>query len=224
MANRAYASVWCHGLTEETLAVVFQKLLDTVPFSATAPGFASLVLRAVDPSHAPLLELDLRSHPATAEELIEVCGEQFRPDAALETHAHWDLWTCDLATGRWEQKPQRVDIVCRGEDYDDGSFAQDGHFCADVGFEHLFTGHAGLLAARRGDAAGPQHPAEAEFLQLMSQPEHLREYHQRTRENVHRLQDWARQMETAAPVERYLLWSEGEENFEARIDEILTLR
>jgi hypothetical protein len=31
-------------------------------------------------------------------------------------------------------------------------------------------------------------------------------------------------VEQALPVERYRLWSEGEENFEARLDEILAVR
>jgi hypothetical protein len=36
--------------------------------------------------------------------------------------------------------------------------------------------------------------------------------------------NWIRAVEGALPVERYRLWSEGEENFEARLDEILALR
>jgi hypothetical protein len=35
---------------------------------------------------------------------------------------------------------------------------------------------------------------------------------------------WMRAVEEALPVERFRLWSEGEENFEARLDEILDLR
>jgi hypothetical protein len=31
-------------------------------------------------------------------------------------------------------------------------------------------------------------------------------------------------VESALPVERYRLWSEGEENFEARMEEILATR
>jgi len=35
-------------------------------------------------------------------------------------------------------------------------FAESGHFMVDLGFEHLFTGHAGLLAAESGRVAEPQ--------------------------------------------------------------------
>jgi hypothetical protein len=36
--------------------------------------------------------------------------------------------------------------------------------------------------------------------------------------------NWMRAAETAVPAERSRLWSEGEENFEARLDEILAAR
>jgi len=59
---------------------------------------------------------------------------------------------------------------------------------------------------------------------MMSQPENLQAYQEKTRENIKKLYDWIAQVETALPVERYQLWSEGEENFEARIEEILAAR
>jgi hypothetical protein len=58
----------------------------------------------------------------------------------------------------------------------------------------------------------------------MASPERLREYHQRTRENIQILLHWLREAETAVPLVRYKLWSEGEENFESRVDEILAVR
>jgi hypothetical protein len=94
----------------------------------------------------------------------------------------------------------------------------------DLGFEHLFTGHAGLLTADAGRVAEPQHPEEARFLMWMSQPQNLREYQEKTRENIQKLMGWMRAVEGTLPVERFRLWSEGEENFEARLDEILAVR
>jgi hypothetical protein len=58
----------------------------------------------------------------------------------------------------------------------------------------------------------------------MSQPQNLREYQLKTRENIQKLMGWMGAVEEALPVERFRLWSEGEENFEARIDEILAVR
>jgi hypothetical protein len=95
---------------------------------------------------------------------------------------------------------------------------------ASLGFEHLFTGHAGLLTGENGHVAEPQSPEEARFLMRMSQPQNLREYQEKTRENIQQLMGWMRTVEETLPVERVRLWSEGEENFEARLDEILAVR
>ena len=53
---------------------------------------------------------------------------------------------------------------------------------------------------------------------------HLREYRDRTRENISRLLRCVHAVQTALPVTRFVLWSEGEENFEARLDHILAAR
>jgi hypothetical protein len=52
----------------------------------------------------------------------------------------------------------------------------------------------------------------------------LNQYHAKTRENIQQLFDWVEAIERALPVERSELWSEGEENFEARLDAILAQR
>ena len=55
----------------------------------------------------------------------------------------------------------------------------------------------------------------------MAWPENLEKYRDGTRENVRRLLEWMRRIEGAIPLERVQLWSEGEENFEARVKEII---
>ncbi len=224
MANRAFVSVWTKGFAEATMLGQFERLLETVPFSAERPGITELVIRAVDPTETSLVERDLRSHPLDAASLMELAGGHTHADSAYEVWAHWDLWIYDAASGRWQLRPQPLGIICHGEEYDGGAYAEAGHFQAEIGFEHLFTGHVGLLGGRAPSVTPPQHPAEAEFLAVMTRPENLPGYHQRTRENIQKLMDWMRVVEEALLVERYRLWSEGEENFEARLDEILAVR
>ena len=52
----------------------------------------------------------------------------------------------------------------------------------------------------------------------------LQRYQEKTRENIRTLLDWVRKIEKAGPVDRIRLWSEGEENFEARLEDILVAR
>jgi hypothetical protein len=123
-------------------------------------------------------------------------------------------------------KPEPLRLTCHGPEYDGGLAASEGHFTADLGFEHFFTGHGGLLAP--GAASNPfessDHPLEHTFRQWMSVPANLKEYHAKTRANIQLLFNWVEAIEQALPVERSELWSEGEENFEARLDAILGQR
>lgn len=221
MANRAYASIWAADFSEETLIERWKQFLETVPFSSEQRGFTELVIRAVDTTETAIFEQDLRSGEYGAEVLAELAREHAHSDCAYETQAFWDLWTYDEGTGVWKQKPQPIGIICYGTDFDEGMWKEQGHFLVDAGFEHFFTGHAGLLGFRRKNAEPAKHPEEAAFVALMSQPENLQEYQEKTRQNIRKLYDWMTRVEQAIPVERYQLWSEGEENFEARMEEIL---
>ena len=206
MANHAYASLWLTEFDEATRIERLERLLETVPPSKTRPGFTSLVIRAVEPSLPPIAEYELREAPATAAQIAAFACE----------HAE---------SGRWNDTPQPVEISSYGLEYDDGISAADlGHFLLDAGFEHFFTGHAGLLGTSGTRIVTAEHPAEREFLSAMARPENLRGYYERTRENIQRLLRWASAAQAALPIERMRLYSEGEENFEARLDEILAVR
>jgi hypothetical protein len=225
VTNRAYASFWTREYSEELMLDRFERWLETAPRSAEQPGFANLIVRAIDASETPLLEHDFRGGEADAAAVIALAREHRSADCAYETEAYWDLWQPNLETGAWQRVPQRLQLTCHGSEYDGGVALELGHFMAILGLEHFFTGHAGLLGVR-GAAASAAEPAddiEARFLQRMSDQAHLREYHEKTRENIQQLLNWTRAVEQAFPVERTQLWSEGEENLEARLDEILAV-
>ena len=224
MPNRAYASVWVRDFNEENMLSHLEHFLATVPLASTPPGFTGLVIRAVDFTETPVEEHDLRGYLTTPAEVVNLAKNQLAGDVCYEVGARWDLWIRDKETASWKLQPERMDIFCYSPEYDGGVFAESGHFMVDLGFEHLFTGHAGLLSAENGRVSEPQHPEEARFLMWMSQPQNLREYREKTRENIQKLMGWMRGVEEALPVERFRLLSEGEENFEARLDEILAVR
>lgn len=224
MANRAYVSAWAGEYSEETQLAQFGRLLETVPLPESWRGFTSLVVRAVDAAESPLREWDLRSLPVGAADIMDLLREHSGGDMAYEVHAPWELWTFDMETGRWKRTPQVLEITCHGSEYDSGIAAEQGHFLIGIGFEHLFTGHAGLLGNHAGESAEAAQSEEEKFLAAIRTPERLHEYHERTRENIQYLFRWLQEAEAAVPLERYRLWSEGEENFEARLDEILAVR
>ena len=127
---------------------------------------------------------------------------------------------------KWKHQPEPLVLTCHGLEYDNGIAATEGHFVADLGFEHFFTGHGGLLAP--GAASNPfdssDHPVEHTFRRWMALDANLKAYHDKTRENIKQLFDWMEAIERALPVKRSELWSEGEENLEERLDAILAPR
>jgi len=224
MSNHAYLSIWYKQFDEEHLLEQFSTFLTTVPFSASKPGFSYLTVRAVDASEAPVLEQDLRSVPLDPAGAVEIVRDHLHSDCSYEVEANWDLWVFDPGSAKWKTEPQPVEIYSYGETYDEGYWRENGHIEVNLGFEHLFTGHARLLGIRAGARAAAESSEEARFLEAMAWPENLQAYEEKTRQNVRKLLDWVRRIEKTGAVDRVKLWSEGEDNFEARLEEILAVR
>ncbi len=226
MANHAYLRVWTRDFSLQTMIAEFARFLTTAPLSSSRGIFEELVVQAVDPGEAPLAEWDLRPSNAGPAEVAAMAAQHLNSDTAYIATASWDLWGFDLETLKWQRKPEPLELACHGPDYDDGIAASAGHFQANLGFEHFFTGHGGLLtpAPSTRPSNSSEHPVEHTFRQWMTVSSNLKEYHAKTRENIQQLFLWVEAIERALPVERTELWSEGEENMEARLDEILAQR
>jgi len=222
MANRAYASFWTRNYSEDVLLERFERFLEALPLTSKDSSFLSLTVRAVSPAETPLVEHDLRGTNANPAAIAALAREQLSTDCAYEVEAAWPLWSWDTEHSRWGRQPERLLLTCQGPEYDDGAADASGHFLIDAGLEHLYTGHGGLLGSRVPPALTGD-PTESEFLTLMSEEQNLREYHEKTRENIQQLMNWVQNVERALPIERLALWSEGEENLEARLDDILAV-
>lgn len=221
MANKAYLNVWCKNFPEDLIIERFGAFLETVPFSASRPGFTTLTIRAVDVSEPTVLEMDLRVMPLDVAGIMGIVREHVHEDCSFETGTYWDLALFEAESGKSKVEPQALELFCRGEHYGDELWRQSGHFEVNLGFEHFFTGHGGVLGLRRGPNAPAQSLEEARFLESMAWPDNLEKYRESTRENVRKLLGWVRRIEGAIPAERVQMWSEGEENFEGRLKELV---
>jgi hypothetical protein len=226
MANRAYLRVWTRDFSETTMIAQFARFLATVPLPESRQYFDELVAQAVDPTEPPVAEWDVHDGTYGAPEIAALAAQHLNADTTFIVYAKWDLWTFDVDTVKWKRGPQPLIVSCNGLEYDNGAAASEGHFVADLGFEHLFTGHGGILApaAATNPFDNSDHPVERTFRSWMSVEGNRKEYAGRTRENIQQLMNWVEAVSRALPVERSELWSEGEENFEARLDAILALR
>lgn len=225
MANRAYLRIWTRGFSEATMVEQFVRFLASVPHSTDGQHFMNLIVQPIDATEPPAGEWDLRGEKFGPAETAALAMQYLHDDTAYFVSARWDLWQFDLQSMKWGKSPAPLSLVCRGPEYDGGIAKSEGNFQADLGFEHLFTGHAGLLGTVAGGSAvtvlpGAEDPVEQTFLRWMTTESNRREYHQKTRENIQQLFDWMGTIERALEVERMQLTSEGEENFEARLDAI----
>ena len=218
--------VWTRDFSEATMIAEFARFLTTAPLAESRQFFNELIVQAVDATEAPVAEWDVHDGTYGAPEIAALAAQHLNSDTSYIVHARWDLWTFDVDTLKWKRGPQTLILTCNGPDYDDGAATTEGHFTADLGFEHLFTGHAGILApgAASNPLDGSDHPIEKTFRSWMSVEANRREYAGKTRENIQHLMNWVESVSRALPVERSELFSEGEENFEARLDAILALR
>ena len=218
--------VWTRDFSETTLIAEFARFLATAPLSASENAFKELVVQPIDATELSLAEWDLKDLGYGPAEVAALAVQHLHPDSAYIATARWDLWSFDVESLKWMNKSEPLMLACHGPEYDGGIAASEGHFTADLGFEHFFTGHGGLLAP--GAASNPfessDHPLEHTLRQWMSVPGNLKEYHAKTRANIQQLFSWVESIEQALPVERSQLWSEGEQNFEARLDAILAQR
>jgi hypothetical protein len=235
MANHAYLRVWTRDFSLQTMIAEFARFLTTAPLSACHDTFDELIVQALDSGETPIAEWDLRPLKTGPAEVAAMAAQHLNSDSAYIASSAWDLWTFDMDTLKWQRKPEPLELTCHGLDYDDGIAASAGHFQADLGFEHFFTGHGGLLTPETSSNSSKsynspnssnslEHPVEHTFRQWMAASNNLKEYHAKTRENIQQLFLWVEAIERALPVERTELWSEGEENMEARLDEIVAQR
>jgi hypothetical protein len=175
--------MWTREFSRETMIAQFVRFLATVPLSAPRNSFDQLIIQAIDHTETPVSEWDMRDGTFGAAEVAAIAAQHIHDDTGYVVEANWDLWTFESETLKWKQGPHPLQIVCRGTEYDGGAFAADGNFSVDLGFEHLYTGHAGILAP--GAASNPfdssDHPIEKTFRQWMSVDANKREYAAKTR-------------------------------------------
>jgi len=226
MANHAYLRVWTRDFSESTMIAQFARFLATTPLSDSQSSFTELTIQPIDTTETPVASWDLRPLKYGAAEVAAAAMQNLNSDSAYIVSAKWDIWQFDVESLKYRHEPEPLLMTCQGAEYDHGIAVETGHFLVDLGFEHFFTGHGGLLAP--GAASNPfdssDHPIEHTFRQWMLVPANLKEYHARTRDNIKQLFNWVESIEQALPVERSELASEGEENFEARLDAILGQR
>lgn len=119
-----------------------------------------------------------------------IAAELVHDDYAYVFEAHWDLWTPDLSNANWILEPATVKFIVQGEEFDEGSYKQNGHIQVDLGLDSYF---------------------------LQPETSLTDQTRAKIRDNVAKLVEFSVKVEKNSGTNARLLWSESEESLAQKL-------
>jgi hypothetical protein len=189
VADSLFLSLWFPDFAVEDMLPRALSVMRRFPFSVERPGIRYVALHPVSWDEATVLE---QSYPRglQPEAAVLVASDLLHEDYAYVFEAAWDLWMLGEGEKEWFLKPSLVRFVVRGEEFDEGSFREEGHIQADF---------------------GPDSPFLQEHVKLTEEAE------MQVRANVQKLVDFTAGVEKNSGTSGRLLWSESEENLAQKL-------
>jgi hypothetical protein len=188
MADSLYLSLWFPSFDAEEMLPRAITVLKQFPFSATSPGVRYAAVHPVDWAEATVMEQRF-TPPIAPEELPAALSDFTETDYALALEAYWDLWSPD-ERGEWTLRPNKVDIVVNGVEFDEAAFRDRGHIEIEFGLDFPFLYEDRELS----------HPDE-----------------ERVKSNVAKLVEFTQKLEKTAGLRGRVLWSESDENLAQKL-------
>jgi len=164
-------------------------VLRQFPFSEQRPGITYIAVQPVSWSEPSVLE---RRFPQgiAPEEAIVIAADLVHDDYAYTFEAYWDLWTPDESAKEWRLVPSLVRIIAQGEQFDDETFHETGHVEIDYGLDSLFV---------------PENIGLTDETQA------------KIRDNVAKLVEFSKKLETSSRATSRRLWSESEQSLPQKL-------
>jgi hypothetical protein len=189
VADPLYLSLWFPNFDAEEMLARALSVMRQFPFSSQLPGITSVALHPVSWNEATILERQFQ--PAIPpEQAVLIASDLLHEDYAYVFEAAWDLWIFDEEQRRWAMRPSPVRFLVHGEEFEEGSYREEGHIQVDFGLDSPFL---------------------QEELQLTPEAE------ERVRSNVQKLVDFTSKAEKSSGATSRLLRSESEENFAQKL-------
>jgi hypothetical protein len=189
VSDPIYLSLWFRDFSGPEMLPHAFAVLQQFPFSEQRPGISYFAVHPVSWAEATVLE---RRFPAGIDpgQATLIAAELIHDDYAFVFEAYWDLWTPDLASGKWLLEAVPVKFIVQGEQFDEGTYQQTGHIQVDFGPDSYFL--------------QPETPLS----------EQTRE---KIRENVAKLVAFSVSVEKNSGTSSRLLWSESEESLAQKL-------
>jgi hypothetical protein len=189
VADSLYLSLWFPDFEVDEMLPRALSVMRQFPSSAERPGIRYLAVHPISWDEATILE---QSFPRgiQPEAAVLVASELLHEDYAYVFEAAWDLWTLGEGEKEWLMTPSLVRFVVRGQEFDEGSYREEGHIQVDF---------------------GPDSPFLQEHVQLTPEAE------MQVRANVQKLVEFTSAVEKNSGASGRLLWSESEENLAQKL-------
>ncbi len=189
MPDSLYLSLWFPHVSGPEILPHAMAVLQQFSFSTQRPGITYVAVQPVSWNEATVLER--RFSPGIApEEAILISADLVHDDYAFIFEAYWDLWMPAESGEQWNLVPSPVKFIVQGEEFAEGTYAQDGHILVDFGLDSPFL---------------QENVALTEETQA------------KVRDNVSKLVEFTMKAEKNTRATARLLWSESEENLAQKL-------
>jgi len=188
MSDALYLSLWFPDFSGPAMLPHILAVLQQFPFSEQRAGLTYIAVQPVSWNEASVLER--RFSPGIApEEAMVVAADLIHDDYAYVFDAYWDLWAPD-DRGQWQLVPTLVQFTVQGEEFENETQAVSGHIQIDFGLDSLFV---------------------QENLELTDETQ------AKIRDNVSKLIEFTRRIETRTRATSRRLWSESDESLPQKL-------
>jgi hypothetical protein len=189
MPDPLYLSLWFPDFSGPAMLPHLFAVLQQFPFSEQRPGITYGAVQPVSWNEASVLER--RFVPGiTPEEAVVVAADLIHDDYAYVFDAYWDLWTPDQTGHHWSLIPSLVKFIVQGEEFDDGTYQETGHIEIDFGLDSLFV---------------------QESVELTEETQ------SKIRDNLAKLVEFSKKLESNSRASSRRLWSESEESLPQKL-------
>jgi len=189
MADSLFLSLWFSDFENDQMLPHALRVMQQFAFSKSIPGITGVALHPITWEQPTILEQRFRPG-ISPEEAIVPMADLLHEDYAYVFDANWDLWTPLTPDGDWSLRPERVQFIVRGEEFEEGEAEAEGQVQIDFGLDTPF---------------------------LHEELDLTEELESRVRVNVQVLVDFINKVEKNAGARTRLLWSESDETLAQKL-------
>jgi hypothetical protein len=189
MADSLFLSLWFSDFENDQMLPHALRVMQQFAFSKTIPGITGVALHPITWEQPTILEQRFRPGIAPEEAIVPM-ADLLHEDYAYVFDANWDLWTPQTPDSDWSLRPERVQFIARGEEFEEGEAEAEGQVQIDFGLDTPF---------------------------LHEELDLTEELESRVRVNVQVLVDFINKVEKNAGAMTRLLWSESDETLAQKL-------